>query len=760
MAELEYRTLTPNDKLEKDNKCIEALEWALNNKQIKNIALTGPYGSGKSSIIESFLALDLLKNNHTSKSLIGTIVNSIKTFVKYHICNDNWTNEVTLRISMATFIESHKIDTLERNETDDSEAKQENKKDYRNEDVLNKIKIDSSEIEEGILKQLFYKVKPDKIPLSRYRKLHKISIWKLRFFIFILELLGSMCMLIFKPTISQQLTTLLSNSGFWLLSTDVGLWSIGIILMIIISFLLSKICLWFKTSFRIIEVKLLGTTTIKADDHSEESVFNKNLDEITYFFEQTGYRIVFFEDLDRLDDPKIFVHLRELNNLLNNDDSITDKPIVFVYAVRDDIFTKTDRTKFFDFIIPVIPVINSTNSGETLFKLLRESKDKGNEHNISDGFVLDVSPFISDMRILLNSYNEFLIYKASLSTGQGLALKDENMFAMIIFKNLYPHDFADIQNEKGIIKQAFINKVEFINKRKEELQQKINKYENVMKQAQNDICNSVTELKYAMIGRLIRGMGDFVRFRQSNGWGPEITADKILSEDYDLNNLLSKNEWSIEFFDHNERGIVSRPCNQDVIVGYVNRWNTLKKKEKLDSLDLQKEFQSLREHLLNISLLSFAQLCEQYPSDPDLLKDINENKLLIFLLRRGYIDETYANYIDYFKGESLTKDDMNFILSVKNQDDPDFYYPLTRAHTVINHLQDYEFELKSIYNFDLLEQLLDEAAAESKLQGFIHQLSDGEELSWKFIDEFADRVKPREKLEKFIKLLSENCTGM
>ena len=152
---------------------IEALEWALKNERIKNIALTGPYGSGKSSIIESFLALDLLKNNHTSKSLIGTIVNSIKTFVKYRICNDNWTNEVTLRISMATFIESHKIDALERNETDDSEAKQENKKDYRNEDLLNKIKIDSSKVEEGILKQLFYKVKPDKIPLSRYRKLHK-----------------------------------------------------------------------------------------------------------------------------------------------------------------------------------------------------------------------------------------------------------------------------------------------------------------------------------------------------------------------------------------------------------------------------------------------------------------------------------------------------------------------------------------------------------------------------------------------------------
>ena len=56
------------------------------------------------------------------------------------------------------------------------------------------------------------------------------------------------------------------------------------------------------------------------------------------------------------------MHLRELNNLLNNDEAINHKPIVFVYAVRDDIFSKEDRTKFFDFIIPVIPIVNATNS--------------------------------------------------------------------------------------------------------------------------------------------------------------------------------------------------------------------------------------------------------------------------------------------------------------------------------------------------------------------------------------------------------------
>ena len=52
----EYRDLTPSDNLENCDEYIKALNWALNNKKIKNIALTGPYGSGKSSIIETFLS--------------------------------------------------------------------------------------------------------------------------------------------------------------------------------------------------------------------------------------------------------------------------------------------------------------------------------------------------------------------------------------------------------------------------------------------------------------------------------------------------------------------------------------------------------------------------------------------------------------------------------------------------------------------------------------------------------------------------------
>ena len=68
---------------------------------------------------------------------------------------------------------------------------------------------------------------------------------------------------------------------------------------------------------------------MKNSEAAGETIFNKNMDEIVYFFEETKYRVVFFEDLDRLENPSIFIHLRELNTLLNNYDGLKDTSSLF-----------------------------------------------------------------------------------------------------------------------------------------------------------------------------------------------------------------------------------------------------------------------------------------------------------------------------------------------------------------------------------------------------------------------------------------------
>lgn len=713
----EYKDLLPTDNIQNGDEYIMALRWAFENKKIRNIALTGPYGSGKSSIIETFLKEDekIVQKQGRLKSLIS---------------RNKAIRKSALKISMATFEKGNSI----------------------SEDNDKLITVNEDEVEQGILKQLFYKVEPSKIPQSRYRKLHKIRNIPVFCNIAIgLALLSLLVAIFDAPTFEKHMGAITDflPSRF---STPFFTWAMMALLLVVLSLVGSYLYITVISKFKVKQIKLPTDTTLQGDKETPDSVFNKNLDEIMYFFERTRYKTVFFEDLDRLTDPTIFVHLRELNNLLNNDDSIKNKPIVFVYAVRDDIFSREDRTKFFDFIIPVIPVINSTNSGEILLQMLQEADKKGNMHDISEGFVLDVAPYISDMRILQNIYNEFIIYKKTLRTSQDLDLSDEQMLAMMVFKNLYPGDFADIQDERGIIKKAFLNKQVFIAKEQQEIQKEIDAYTETITGAQQDAMKTVQELKYAMVGTLMKGFYTFIGF--GDRWNVRISASDFMGDAFDLNSLSQDKKYIHRADKHGSQDVVD--FNGDDLLPYVERLERIKEVSGKGLQKLQENLQELREKQHALSGMTFVRLLKEFPAEEVLSDDVRSNKLLVFLLRRGYIDEKYANYINYFKGTSITKDDMNFILSVKNQAPLPFDYKLTKIPMVTERLQLYEFEQKAICNFDLMEELLTRSPSE-KLTAFLVQLSDESENSWKFIDEFIDRTA---RLDLFIELLADKWPGM
>lgn len=710
MADKEYRDLAPISDIEDGKEYLEALNWALDNPKIKNIALTGPYGAGKSSIIDTFLKQNSKKQNNICK----------KSLFRKNMA------EKSIKISMATFAQAGDLDSDE------------------------KIHIEADEVEEGILKQLFYKVEHKKIPQSRYRKLHvenfKTSLFKVIALTTMMVILGE----ILKPEVTEDIWKKITEFTEKYYLPEISSYIILGIYVITFVVTISRIWSSISTRYHVKEITLPAEAKIEKDNNLSESVFNKNLDEIMYFFEATRYRIVFFEDLDRLDDRKIFVHLRELNNLLNNDDTIKEKPVVFIYAVKDDIFTKDDRTKFFDFIIPVIPVINSTNSGEILLKRLQESEKNGIQHNISSDFIFDVSPYISDMRVLQNIYNEFVIYKNLLSVHQALALRDEQMMAMIIFKNLYPKDFADIQNETGVIKKAFENKTRYIKVKRDSLQNELNFISDSLKKADEDHLKTVQELKVAMLTGMTGNIGIARRF---TGYGyNSVSANEIMEKSFDMREFAEKNIDVIVYNDFNGSGDRVDINNfKERVKPYVERWEYLSIIEREGKENLNIKIDNIKQKLYLLESRKIADLIEN-ETDFKFDQNVSKNKLLVFLLRRGYIDENYANCIKYFKGNSITTADMNFILSVKNREPKSFDYSLTATMVVAKRLQPYEFEQKAIYNFSLMEQLLSSDDEIEKRKIFIEQLSDESDVSWQFIDEFMERTKFK---EKFIVLLSD-----
>lgn len=159
--------------------------------------------------------------------------------------------------------------------------------------------------------------------------------------------------------------------------------------------------------------------SIELFEDKNDSFFDKYLDEILYIFDNVDVDVVVFEDIDRFGKAQIFTRLREINALVNahyknnnTEKEETNKVLRFFYLMRDDIFESKDRTKFFDYIIPVIPVVDSSNSYDILKRCLEQNRiiDK-----FSDKFLREISLYVDDMRLLKNICNEFIIYNSLLN---------------------------------------------------------------------------------------------------------------------------------------------------------------------------------------------------------------------------------------------------------------------------------------------------------------------------------------------------------
>ncbi|MDZ4956788.1 hypothetical protein GNF51_13410, partial [Clostridium perfringens] len=418
----EYESLTPKDNLEKSNSYIKALKESIDDLKRKNIAISGIYGSGKSSIIESF------KQQYKE--------------YKY------------LDISLATFISSEE----------------------------NKLE---EELERNILNQIFYKVSYDKMPYSRFRKIKNVRFLHIfKVTLIFISLILSLSLLI-KPELIEKFTSNVSKlkelfSTIPILKYNVNLSLIIVICLCVITILyITMILIKFILSKFTINKIQTKNGNVQLAKREESETFNKYLDEIMYFFESLKYDIVFFEDLDRFDNLEIFTKLRELNTLINKAESIRRK-VTFVYAIKDEIFfikedledeneykyidkkeMNKNRTKFFDFIIPVIPIVNGENSYEILSKKIEQFNKKYGVQGsiISKELLSDLSMFIDDMRLLTNIYNEFLIYyKKLVIERKNKTLSSDNLLAIIVYKNLYPVDFTKLQNRDGMVYNVFSEK--------------------------------------------------------------------------------------------------------------------------------------------------------------------------------------------------------------------------------------------------------------------------------------------------------------
>ena len=642
--EINFQKLTPYDKVEL-GIYEQAFDFIFQNEDIRNIAVSGSYGSGKSSVISSY------KNKKGDKKF--------------------------LHISVAHFSEfSSKI------ENDEKEILLEGK-------ILNQLihQIDFKNIPETNFK-IKQKYNEKKIQCSSL----KVILFLLAFFhLFFLKKLNKY---IEYLHINNNLLSIISNPFSILISV--------IVILCGLYTLIYKIMIFQKSKNILHKINIQGNE-IEISREEKDSYFDKYLDEVLYILENSGVDAIIFEDIDRFKNNKIFEKLREINILLNLKLKKENKIIRFIYLLKDDIFFSKERTKFFDYIIPIIPVIDSSNSYNKLIELLDNLKVY-----FEDNFLRNLSLYIDDMRVLKNIYNEFLIYLDNLNS-KNIELDYNKVFAIITYKNIFPKDFHDLQFRKGFIFSFFEN---FIKNEKMRIQKEL---ENIEKET----LKSLEELNCI--------------------FNPRRNSSFYLSE---------KDE---KEYQNRKKAIENRQNKVNLEKELLN-FETKTVKEFINEENVESIFNFLYKN----------EIGEEINFD-----EVKKNEyfgLIKYLIIEGYIDENYTDYITYFYENNLTIKDKIFIRSIKERKRKDYHYKLENPKLIISYLKEADFKKSEILNFNLLNELLSELLYEN-IELFIEKnpvdINPIEEefptksVTSKFIEAFVRLLKEQHNIN-FINLYYEN----
>ncbi|WP_226634146.1 hypothetical protein [Novosphingobium profundi] len=636
-----FVNLAPTDQADKDGVYAEALRFATTDPNISNIALTGPYGSGKSSIIRSFL-------KHYQRP--------------------------TLHISLAAFVHDA-----------GSEAE----------------RLSRQEIERSILQQMLYGADANKLPLSRFKRIQSPGVLSvLKSLYIVLGLVALWYVFSVRDAVV---------SGAFFTPLAFSSWPKFAIIAFAALFLWVTLHHFYVASFGLsLKSISLRDIEIRPASDSQESILNRHLDEIIYFFQSTKYDLVIIEDLDRFQDPEIFVTLREINSLVNENAGV-NRTIRFLYALRDDVFDNTDRTKFFEFIIPVIPIINASNS---IDMVLEQGKRLALDGRLDRQFLREVSRYLNDLRLIQNIFNEYAIYVANLETDDENILDANKLLAILIYKNVYPRDFEELHRGEGNLAEILGRHDELVAHGEALCKAEIAELEQQIDIAERQTPSDLKELRLIYAMALIQKLPGGTVGVSLDGQSWIMVTDLVGSDAFDRVIAASHITYRTA---HNHRqrfDISSLQRDVESQKTYLERKAQIETKSEASKNASARRIRDLRAKIAALRTSKFNELVRSSAERvSDLFDGFNENgELARFLILEGHLDDSYYQYTSLFHSGRLSPNDNKFLIQIRAFVTPDPGFQIDNPKEVIAAMRDEDFGQSYVLNVKLVDCLLSETA--------------------------------------------------
>ncbi|MCJ2376060.1 ATP-binding protein [Vibrio sp. ZSDZ34] len=663
--------LAPTDEADEEGIYAEAIEFAMNSPKVFNIAITGPYGSGKSSIIQSFLK-------------------------RY--------KRDALQISLATFI----------SETDEKG-----------------VGANRQEIERSILQQMLYGADANKLPLSRFKRIQSPDVTSVIKSLFMtLGILSVAYVYNFqKDIVNGGYFTPFSLENWF----NLGVFSFSIVFawVVLHRFYVAS----FGLSLKGISLK---DVEIKPANDDETSILNRHLDEIIYFFQRTNYDLVVIEDLDRFNNADIFVTLREINSLVNSNSGVK-RHIRFLYALRDDMFVNTERTKFFEFIIPVIPIINTSNSIDmVLAQGQRLSLDVGLDRQ----FLREVSRYLNDLRLIQNIFNEYKIYVANLETDGENLLDTNKLLAVLIYKNAYPKDFEQLHRGLGTLAKILGLRDKLVEAGEREYRNTIMRLEETLEAGERQVPVDLKELRniYAM-ALLEKLPPNTLSINVNQNHAQFVEVFKLSSCDNFDELIESKVIYYKSSNNNNMPSInVSNLQNEvNSIKSYRQRREEIEAKAEENKTKILSKIRDLRPKIASIRTAKLNELLRvDSGHEHDLFEGFGDNgELARFLILEGYLDDTYYQYTSLFHSGRMSPNDNKFLIQIRAFITPEPDFPIDNPHEVIAAMRSEDFQQSYVLNVVLVDSLLSDLIRyQSQVQKLLSHIMSDFERCEEFLDTY------------------------
>lgn len=672
---LKLRSLAPEYNPEHHGIYLNALEDALGDESMmRNIALTGAYGTGKSSI------LDALEKNYESRLLVLS------------------------------------LSTLGSDEADPPAE----------DGPSGPISSKTNRIQQEIVKQILYRDAPGRMRASRFRRIVRFIPRREVPLALAIGLLATVAL--YLSGWSGPLSQDDARGWRWILTEHLAVAAL-------VASAVYGLRRW--ANGRLVLEKLnAGPATVSVASQTT-SYFDQYMDEIVYYFEESGRDIVIFEDIDRFDNVHIFETLRALNTLLNNSQQVKNRrsrprrdsktavpPVRFVYALRDSIFerigTDTDavdaaeeeirranRTKFFDLVIPVVPFVTHRNARDVMSQVFDGT-------DVSARLIALAAGHVADKRLILNLRNEYDVYADRLLHTPSCVpgLKADKLLAILLYKSVHLADFEAIRtgtSRLDALHDAWRDLVEACSadaRRKQQAAEARMQPDGSAAARARDLGDRLEEVTREALGQYAQGgfsvcvdgmpyTGEALR---------EISFWSSLARS--INDISFNSSYSGARASHSSKGLaVLMGRNLDPGV-----WAEVDREEQRGILELAREnIDFLRHH-------GWQQLHERTDFTagvtgedfPGIVGRLLGSRLARDMVAYGYLDDYFALYVSMYYGEHLRPDALNFIVHTLDRGQPDVSYPLTPedVEAMLGDLGDGFLQDRAAYNVSILDYLL------------------------------------------------------